>query len=146
MKSFSDKHNKTILNKHTNRLNKDDEKLCNCRQRVNCPTDGKCLTRSVGYKAEVTSPEDNTTQTYIGVTANDFKARYRNHLKSLRNEKYKHETELSKHAWNLKKGKPAIFDQMGHRQATTSRQKRKTKLHSVPRGKADHERSFKEHS
>ena len=43
--------------------------------------------------------------------------------------------------------KSAIFDQMGHRQATTSRQKRKTKLHSVPRGKADdHERSFKEHS
>ncbi|KAK2565230.1 hypothetical protein P5673_011174 [Acropora cervicornis] len=103
MKSFLDKHNKSILKKHTNRLNKDDEKLCNCRQRVNCPTDGKCLTRSVVYKAEVTSTDDNTTQTYIGVTANDFKTRYRNHLKSLRNEKYKHETELSKHVWNLKK-------------------------------------------
>ena len=46
-----------------------------------------------------------------------------------------------------KKRNSASFDQMGHRQATTSRQKRKTKLHSVPRGKADdHERSFKEHS
>ena len=46
-----------------------------------------------------------------------------------------------------KKRKSAIFDQMGHRQANTSRQKRKTKLHSVPRGKADdYERSFKEHS
>ena len=73
MKSFLDKHNKIILKKHTNRLNKDDEKLCNCRQRMNCPTDGKCLTRSVVYKAEVTSMDDNTTQTYIGVTANDFK-------------------------------------------------------------------------
>ena len=103
MKSFLDKHNKIILKKHTNRLNKDDEKLCNCRQRVNCLTDGKCLTRSVVYKAEVTSTDNNTTQTYIGVTANDFKTRYRNHLKSLRNEKYKHETELSKHVWNLKK-------------------------------------------
>ena len=103
MKSFLDKHNKIILKKHTNRLNKDDEKLCNCRQRVNYPTDGKCLTRSVVYKAEVTSTDDNTTQTYIGLTANDFKTRYRNHLKSLRNEKYKHETELSKHVWNLKK-------------------------------------------
>ena len=39
----------------------------------------------------------------IGVTGNDFKTRYRNHLKSLRNEKYKHETELSKHVCNLKK-------------------------------------------
>ena len=53
--------------------------------------------------AYVTSTDDNSTQTYIGVTANNFKTRYRNHLKSLRNEKYKHETELSKHVWNLKK-------------------------------------------
>ena len=108
MKSFLDKHNKTILKKHTDtlnseRLNKDDEKLCNCRQRENCPTEGKCLTKSVVYKAEVTTTDDNARQTYIGVTANDFKTRYRNHLKSLRNEKYKHETELSKHVWNLKK-------------------------------------------
>ena len=89
----------------------------------------------------------NTKQIYIGVTANDFKTRYTNHLKSLRNEKYKHETELSKHVWNLKKRKPAIFDQMGHRQANTSRKKRKMKLRSVPRGEADdHERPFKEHS
>ena len=53
--------------------------------------------------AEVTSTDNNTTQTYIGVTANDFKTRYRNYLKSLRSEKYKHETELSKHVWYLKK-------------------------------------------
>ena len=103
MKSFLDKHNKIILKKHTStlnsgRLNKDDEKLCNCRQRENCPTDGKCLTKSVVYKPEVTTTDDNARQTYI-----DFKTRYRNHLKSLRNEKYKHETELSKHVWNLKK-------------------------------------------
>ena len=45
----------------------------------------------------------NARQTYIGVTANDFKTRYRNHLKSLCNEKYKHEMESSKHIWNLKK-------------------------------------------
>ena len=102
------------------------------------------MTRNVVYKAEVTSTDDNTTQTYIGVTANDFKTRYRNHLKPLRNEKYKHETELSKHVWNLKKKKPAIFDQMGHRQANTSQKKRKTKLRPVPRGEADdHERPSK---
>ena len=63
------------------------------------------MTRSVVYKAEVTSTDDNTTQTYIGVTANDFKATYRSLLKSLRIEKYKHKTELSIHVgvWNLKK-------------------------------------------
>ena len=145
MNFFLDKHNKIILKKHTNRLNKDAEKLCNCRQRVNCPTDGKCLTRSVVYKAEVTSTDDNTTQTYIGVTANDFKARYRNDLKSLRNEKCKHETELSKHVWNLKKENR----QFAIRWAIVKQswQKRKAKPHSVPRGKADdHGRPFKEHS
>ena len=46
-----------------------------------------------------------------------------------------------------RKGKSTIFDQMGHRQANTSRQKRKTKLRSVHRGKANHhEGAFKEHS
>ena len=74
------------------KVKEDDEKLSNCRQRENCLTDGKCLTRSVVYKTEVTSTDDNATQTYIGVTANLFKTRYRNHLNSLRNEKYQHET------------------------------------------------------
>ena len=46
-----------------------------------------------------------------------------------------------------KKRKPAIFDQMDHRQTNTSQKKRKTKLRSVPRGEADdHERPFKERS
>ena len=148
MKSFWDKHNKIILKKHTNRLNKDDEKLCNCRQRVNCPTDGKCLTKSVVYKAEVTSTDDNTKQTYTGVTANDFKTRYRNHLKSLHNEKSKHETELSKHVWNLKKGNRQFSIRWAIVKTTpASRKKQKTKLRSVPRGEADdHERPFKEYS
>ena len=49
--------------------------------------------------------------------------------------------------FGIKKGKSRIFDQMGHRQANTSWQKGKRKLHSVPRGKAnDYERSFKERS
>lgn len=47
--------------------------------------------------------DDNSKQIYIGITTNDSKTRYRNHLKSVRNEKYKHETELSKQVWNLKK-------------------------------------------
>ena len=46
-----------------------------------------------------------------------------------------------------RKGKSTNFDKIGHRQANTSKQKRKTKLRSVHRGKANqHEESFKEHS
>ena len=51
--------------------------------------------------------------------------------------------KLSHFEEDFKKGKPAIFDQMGHRQTNTSRQERAMKLHSVARGKADdHERPF----
>ena len=57
-------------------LQNDDEKLCNCRQRENNPTDGKCLTKRIvcQYKTEVSPRDDiNAKQTYLGVIANDFK-------------------------------------------------------------------------
>ena len=54
----------------------------------------------VVYQATVTT--ENTTETYIGLTANNFKARYGNHQMSFRHEKRKSETELSKHIWQLK--------------------------------------------
>ena len=54
------------------------------------------------YQAEVTTTDNDKIQTYIGVTANEFKTRYRNHVKSLRNRKYQIDTELSKHVWKLK--------------------------------------------
>ena len=37
------------------------------------------------------------------MTANTFKERYRNYVKSFNNEKYSNETELAKHVWYLKK-------------------------------------------
>ena len=40
---------------------------------------------------------------YIGITAGTFKDRFNNHTKSLNNLAYSNETELSKHAWNLKR-------------------------------------------
>ena len=39
---------------------------------------------------------------YIGLTANQFKARYRNHQMSFRHVGRRNETELSKHLWKLK--------------------------------------------
>ena len=38
---------------------------------------------------------------YIGAAEN-FKKRYANHLKSFRHDKYRTETELSKHIWTIK--------------------------------------------
>ena len=89
-KQIIDNHNKRIL---TASLQTDDiaaaatinNKTCNCRQKNACPLDGNCLQPSVIYQATVTRIDNNTTETYIGLTENVFKTRYRNH------------TELSKH-------------------------------------------------
>ena len=77
-------------------------KTCNCRQKNTCPLDGNCLQSSVIYQATVTRKDNNTTETYIGLTENDFKTRYRNHTASFRHAKHRNSTELSKHIWTLK--------------------------------------------
>ena len=77
-------------------------KTCNCRQKNTCPLDGNCLQSSVIYQATVTRKDNNTTETYIGLTENDFKTRYRNHTASFRHAKHRNSTELSRHIWTLK--------------------------------------------
>ena len=42
-------HNKKI----TSSYNETNGKICNCRNRTNCPLDNKCLTDEIFYKAEV---------------------------------------------------------------------------------------------
>ena len=91
-------HNKAEINKST-RTN-DQTKNCNCRKSSTCPMDGNCNMESVIYQAEVTTP--TTKETYIGLCDTTFKLRYRNHVCSFRNERYKHVTELSKYIWSLK--------------------------------------------
>ena len=44
---------------------------------------------------------NNTIETYIGLTENDFKTRYRNHTASFRHTRLRNSTELSKHIWTL---------------------------------------------
>ena len=55
-------------------------------------------TNSNDVTANATLPAETT---YIGA-AEDFKARYRNHIKSFNNIRYEKDTELSKLIWNLK--------------------------------------------
>ena len=108
-KQIIDNHNKRIL---TASIQADDtataaaatinNKTCNCRQKNACPLDGNCLQPSVIYQATVTRKDNNTTETYIGLTENDFKTRYRNHTPSFRHAKPSNSTELSKHIWTLK--------------------------------------------
>lgn len=107
-KQIIDSHNKRIL---TASMPTDDtaaaatinnKKSCNCRQKNACPLDGNCLQSSVIYQATVTRKDNNTAETYIGLTESDFKTRYRNHTASFRHAKHRNSTELSKHIWTLK--------------------------------------------
>ena len=73
-------------------------KLCNVRRTLN----GNCLQSSLIYQATVTCKNNRTTETYIKLTKNDFKTRYRNHTASFQHTKHRNSTHLSKHIWTLK--------------------------------------------
>jgi len=96
---------KTIISNHNkSEVIKPDQgdvnKNCNCRNPETCPMDGNCNEQGIIYQAEISTPTAN--ETYIGQCDTTFKLRYRNHMCSFRNERYKHATELSKFIWSLK--------------------------------------------
>ena len=91
-------HNKVLLDSAAKR--KPDEKLCNCRVKARCLLGGKCLTKEFVYQDTVTSTHEKAT--YIGITGDQFKIRYRNHVSSFKNESKRNCTELSKFIWTLK--------------------------------------------
>lgn len=88
-------HNSKILNPKTQ-----PQSLCNCRNRENCPLEGKCLTLCIVYRSTVTTQE--STKNYYGTSESDFKTRFNNHTKSFNNRPYENDSELSKYVWSLK--------------------------------------------
>ena len=98
MGSIIKAHNKKILKTYKSQPN--EIKLCNCRDKDNCPLNGNCTIKNVIYEAQVTT--DKTTMKYIGSTANTFKQRFYGHTASFKNETKRLSTELSKHIWKLK--------------------------------------------
>ena len=86
------------------------EKPCTCRDKDQCPLDGKCQVRSVVYRATVSTDEER--KEYTGRTAQTFKHRFNSHQTSMRDKKYKCEymcifTALSKHVWSPKTRAPS---------------------------------------
>ena len=92
--------NKTVLKNSAQPTLDQAGRTCNCRKKDECPLEGNCLFKGIVYQARVTS--EIKTETYVGFTATEFKARFRNHQVSFNNEKRKNDTELSKHIWQLK--------------------------------------------
>ena len=75
-----------------NDVNDEQQRPCNCRDKNNCPLDGKCLSQCIVYKAEVETA--NTKSTYYRASEGELKFRYNNHMKSFRLRKYENDTEL----------------------------------------------------
>ena len=105
---------KRIINNHNRRLlqtSTDNSpsptvtKKCISRQLETCPLNGNCLQSSIIYQATVTRRDNLASETYIGLTENNFKTRYRNHTASFRHSHLRNSTELSKHIWTLKDSK-----------------------------------------
>jgi len=65
-----------------------------------CPLNGKCLSECTVYSAEVDCASGK--KTYFGACEGQFKSRYYNHIKSIKNRTYEKETELSKYIWTMK--------------------------------------------
>ena len=99
IKSMIDTHNKRATNRVDSQTS-GAPRTCNCRNKNDCPLEGKCLEKSVIYQATVTTA--NTTETYVGLTENEFKTRYGGHKTSFNNYNRRHATELSKYVWSLK--------------------------------------------
>ena len=95
----TNKQNKT-KNKQTNKqTNKNKNKKQ--KQKKTCPLRRNCPVNDIVYKAKVTSIDSQKPACYIGLASGNFKARFNNHNKSFRNERYEKDTELSKFNWNF---------------------------------------------
>jgi hypothetical protein len=79
MSRIIDAHNKSIINQTPTT-----SKPCNCRKPDECPLNGNCLSKSIIYKATVTT--SNNTKEYIGLCETTFKTRYNNHKSSFKHQ------------------------------------------------------------
>ena len=99
---------KRIISSHNTKLTKEEQPdlPCNCRKKNPCQLEGKCRAKNVIYQTTVTTQQTPPQiETYIGMTANEFKLRISNHKKSFKRAKYINETTLSQHIWKLKNEK-----------------------------------------
>ena len=91
MGSIIDQYNKQVLN----RLSSADTETppCNCRNKRDCPLEGKCRTKCVIYKTSVCTT-NGKTMPYYGCCAKEFKARYYSHKQGFKTSYKRYQTEL----------------------------------------------------
>ena len=87
-------HNKKLINTSIKTT-----LACNCRNKHECPLDGKCRAENIASKC-VASVQGYPNKVFLG-TAGDFK-RYYNHRMSFNNEYHYTDTTLSNYVWEVK--------------------------------------------
>ena len=93
-------------------------KNCNCRNKLSCPLQNKCLTENLVYEARVSTV--NKVFSYIGATAGPFKKRWANHIRSFKDQKLRYATSLANliFGFNQKRIKWKVdWSIIGHRRA-----------------------------
>ena len=98
MAAIISKHNKIALQ------NRADPRRttppCNCRNKANCLSEGKCRECSIIYKATLKS--NGISRHFYSCSETEFKTRFNNHKQSLVHRHKRNATELSKAVWNAK--------------------------------------------
>ena len=70
-----------IINSHNRKVKqptKEESLSCNCRQKNDCPMDGKCRTMNTVYKC-IASVPTKPDKSYIGLSEDEWKKPYYNH-------------------------------------------------------------------
>ena len=95
-----------VLSNHNSKISKTKDQPpvppCNCVDGPDsCPVGEACQTTGVVYRARVVNEDDQSTETYTGLTSRRFKDRLYEHRTDMNNE-HREGTGLSKHIWKLK--------------------------------------------
>ena len=94
-----------IIKKHNQRISSRKEnpkQSCNCKNKDKYPMNGKCQVQNVVYKCTVLATRNFPKRVYLGVAEGDWKQRFYNHKKSIKNKSYRNDTALSSYLWDLR--------------------------------------------
>ena len=94
-------HSNKVLNNNQPTQNPQ-EKLCNCKQKEDCPMGGESMFETRVIISSNCKTEGEDAQNYVGTTASSFKERYSGHLFNFNHEESKG-TTLSAYIWQLKR-------------------------------------------
>ena len=100
-----------IISQHNSKILRPEpaELRCRCREKTTCPMPGKCATDKLVYRATVKT--ELKTETYVGLTMNQFKDRWKIHDDDFSDPARRNQTVLSSYIWDLKdNGTPYTID------------------------------------